>query len=1034
MTRLEIYPSILPGEPIERHALAVGESLHQWLSRKCPSYRPGPVQPVTALLQGQVFPADQWQQPVSGTIELRPVPGADGVSLWVIGALFLGSLAVAYFLMPSVSTKKSKTGQSLDTADITANQPRLNQIIPEIAGRYKTFPDYLCQRRRYFMSATVQALDVMLCLGVGDYSIESIRIGETDVTTLGSAITYSVFEPGATVTGHPAHRNWYNSPEVGSTTSASGLALTAGTVGSATARVSASLYRLDGDAITIPPGAGAVPQDWEVGFVVYITTRIRTIEVVEGGGLWFEPNRDLVRGSFGDLGLAVNDIIRIIGSANEGRYRIYSLTSSVSEAGTPSTLTATKVAPLDFSATPITFAINQYPVTLNDEFSDVAALVAEINSQIAGVTTSSSTGKIVFTEDSPYSGHALSIEGYFELLMGASPLSVTGTATRSYDEMTLDRWVQQTTGYDDGDPLVVSGWMPAGSMTAGTFTGMDVQKTRIVEYPTGLPGGGTILYNEYEETAYAITALITGILPDLSSGVVGWEFQRLTPEGDADSDWAGFYMDTTSSAVSIRLDPQQIIGGWLGPFRATPASESTSLIEFDIFAPSGLAHVSDEGDLGAITRSFEVQWRANGGAWTALNYAVQHATRDQLGWTYPLAFWTPQTAVDIRVRRVGAESTETNILDKLEWYGLRSLLASPSSYAGVTTLALTVNDAEKIAGLSDQKINVIATRKLGGVATRAIDSWVRYVCTDIGYAAGDINETELTAMASIWTTRGDVYDYALVDQTTVKEELIQCLNAGFATLTIDQGQIRPARDVARSTFEHLYTPQNMTTTLKRKFTSYDPDDYNGVDIKYTSAITWKQETVECRLPGDTGTRTDSQTLKGVTDRTRAWRLGMRQRRIQYYRRKTYEFTTELDALNSSYLSYCALADDIPGYAQSALLVSLIEESDAVILESSEPLVWAESGTHVVALRKSDGRLSGPHPATRIDDTHLSIESLDFVPVTSGVMEPTHLLFGLITRWCYPVLVTEIAPNGDTVDVTAVNYDVNVYADDDHSPA
>lgn len=1033
MTQLEIYPSILPGEPIERHTLAEGESLHGWLSRQCPSYRPGPVQPIMALIQGRSFPVDQWQHPVSGTIELRPMPGAAGVPLWALAALVVGSLAVAYFLMPSLSTKKSTSGNTLDVADITANQPRLNQIIPEIAGRYKTYPDYLCQRRRYFTSPTVSALDLMLCLGVGEYSIESIRIGETDITTLGSAITYSVFAPGATVTGHSAHRNWYNSPEVGSTTSSSGLALTAGTVGSATARVTSSLYRIDGDSITIPPGAGAVPQDWEVGYTVYITTKIRTIEVVDGGGMWFEPDRDIVRGSFGDLGLAVNDIIRIIGSANEGRYRIHSFTSSVSDPGTASTLTATKSAPLDFSSEPITFSINQYPITLNDEFSDLSALVSEINSQIAGITASNSSGKIVFTEDSPYSGNALVLAGYFENLMGSAPISITGTATRSYDEMTLDRWVQQT-DYSTGEPIINSGWMSSGSMTIGTFTRLDVQKTRIVAYPTILPGGSSTIYEDYEETAYKISALITGVLPDSTTGVVGWEFQRLTPEGDLDSDWSGFPLDITTSLVSIRMDPQQVIGGWLGPFRATPASESTSLIEFDIFAPSGLAHVSDEGDLSAITRSFELQWRSSGGAWTALNYSVHHATRDQLGWTYSIPFGTPQSAVDVRLRRVGAESTDTKILDKLEWYGLRSLLASPSSYLGVTTLALTVNNAEKISGLSDQKINVISTRKLGGTATRSIADWVRYVCTDIGYASDDINETELTAMASIWTGRGDVYDYAIVDQTTVKQELIQCLNAGFATLTIDEGKIRPVRDVARSTYEHMYTPQNMTAVLKRKFTSYDPDDYNGVDIEYTNNETWKQETVECRLPGDSGTRVDTQTLKGITDRTRAWRLGMRQRRIQYYRRKSYEFSTELDALNSRYLSYCAVADDIPGYGQSALLVSYIEESDQVILESSESFVWAQSGTHVVALRKSDGLLSGPHIATRIDDTHLSIESLDFIPVINGVVEPTHLLFGLNTRWCYPVLITEISPNGDTVDVTAVNYDANVYADDDHSPS
>ncbi|MNZ75115.1 hypothetical protein D3C78_935860 [compost metagenome] len=129
------------------------------------------------------------------------------------------------------------------------------------------------------------------------------------------------------------------------------------------------------------------------------------------------------------------------------------------------------------------------------------------------------------------------------------------------------------------------------------------------------------------------------------------------------------------------------------------------------------------------------------------------------------------------------------------------------------------------------------------------------------------------------------------------------------------------------------------------------------------------------------------------------------------------------------MSYCVLADDVPGYGQSALMLSY----SGGIIESSEPLDWSAGGAHVVAVRRPDGTLDGPHAATRIDDYRLQLAALDFVPDTSWSIEPPHILFGPVTRWSYPVLITAISPGNDVVSVDAVNYDSRVYADDDNFP-
>jgi len=229
----------------------------------------------------------------------------------------------------------------------------------------------------------------------------------------------------------------------------------------------------------------------------------------------------------------------------------------------------------------------------------------------------------------------------------------------------------------------------------------------------------------------------------------------------------------------------------------------------------------------------------------------------------------------------------------------------------------------------------------------------------------------------------------------------------------------------------MYTPQNMTSPLQREFVVNGPDDFDGVDVEYTDKRTWQVETVQCRLPGDAGLRVEAMQLEGVTDRDKAWRIGMRRRRAQKYRRYALKFSTEMDALNSRYMSYAALGDDTPGYAKSAILEAVAPSGSGQLLVSSEPFDWSAGGTHVVALRKPDGILSGPYTATRIDDYRFTIPTpLDFVPDLSLAIEPPHILFGPLYRWNYPALIVDISPDGRSgVNVSGVNYDSRVYDDD-----
>ena len=273
-----------------------------------------------------------------------------------------------------------------------------------------------------------------------------------------------------------------------------------------------------------------------------------------------------------------------------------------------------------------------------------------------------------------------------------------------------------------------------------------------------------------------------------------------------------------------------------------------------------------------------------------------------------------------------------------------------------------------------------------------------------------------------------------MSHSTVKRLANDILRAGFAELTIDRGLLTPVRDARRTTPNYIYSPQEfldyptVTTELIR------PDDIDGVDVEYIDEHTGQPETVQYRLLGDEGRRAKKIKLTGVTNWTRAWRIAARHRRVLAYRRTSFKGTTELHALNSSYMSYDRIQDGVPEYGQSCFVTAL----DGLVIHVSEPLDFDGNANRVIALRQLDGRVTrtvwvkaGPVPE--------SVELLEPLPFAfdwslGGAADPTMLYFGSERTWAHDVLITSIDPKSDnTVGISAVVYDDRVYMDDDRDP-
>ncbi|MEB2514782.1 host specificity factor TipJ family phage tail protein [Pseudomonas sp. YuFO20] len=1031
---IELYPSKLEGQPLERHKTDRVMTIESWLVAKVPSYQVRESPPISIEVNGLFIDPAHWAKVEFGpadTVRIYPEPKGTGLEIaaWAVVAAIVAVGAIMLTQKPLVTpstANNAASGKGLGLAKTTANQVKLGDVIRECAGKNEIFPDYLTPTRRYFgTDPKVQWVEMLLCIGVGEFEIQpgQVRIGGTPIASLGSTASYAIYGPGESVAAEPARLWWHNSEEVGSTsTGSAGLTLT--TTTNIDQQLNAATVQFSEYVVSVPVGAGWFPTGWDAGLIARIEVLYPYLFTAPADGSATVISGDYIPMLKPFVGMKIE-----VTGANAGDYVVASYDPYVpavpAVTGSASMVTGS-AAPTryDFDVTPLTFTVSRgastYSVTLSSATTNLAGLVTAVNAALVstGLVASASGSLLRIAESaSPYSGVAVNLGGSSSTVFGSSPVFVTGVKTVTAADAVP---AKITLAYDGGAPAV-------GLQTGTLWSCIGYRDLR---YRIASVSDDAV--QDDESTADV----------DESHGPSAITVIRLTDTGAEDEDWLG-YDDIETNTASITLDGSTTEGDWAGPFYACPEGETIRRFEVDFFFPQGLVRYTEKnGNIRSHWAKTEVQYRdaSTAGAWTSVSYTFTAMSPDQQGYTRAIVAPT-YIRPEVRIRRIGDESPENFKFNRVQWYGLRGRIdKAPTKYNDCTIMALYVRGGDKLSAQSQNQVSVIATRKLpilvdgswsAPVATRDIVPWVNYVMKSAGGTDDDMDIDELARYGAIWNGRGDYFDYAVEDDSTVKECINDALLAGFAEFTLERGRVTPVRDEVRTQISHMYTPQNMTEQLKRSFTLPAPDDYDGVDIKYIDEKTRATEVVRCRLPGDLGLRVQTVTLKGVTNRDKAWRIGMRIRRAQVYRNKSYSWSTEFDALNSGYLSYDAVADDIPGYGQSSILLGITTGNGLVLLESSEPLTWKTGVSHVVGLRRPDGTVSGPWPATRLDDFRLTIASLDFEPDFSWDIDPPHLLFGESTRWCYPVLISSIDPGDHSADVEAVNYDPRVYADDDN---
>lgn len=882
---IEFYNSAMAaGEPITAEFQgSVLEFISQSIGAEININEP---QPVAVFKNDVEITAKDWCTTSCDNVQIHVVPHGFDPFTW---ALIAGAALAAASLLfrPGIPTmRQQQQGKSLATAEATANIAKPNQTVPELAGRYLRYPDYLVPPRRYFADQRTQFMETLLCIGPGEYDISNVRIGNTEFASL-EGTEYRVYPPGANVAAHGMHENWYSAKEVGSTS--------AGTAGL---------------ELTSEPASQALPTG---SSYVFNNTGITSDTVWPSA--WGQGTELLVK-------LFLTYSVAMVGGDETSSY---------------------------------------------SEFTGVFSHI--------------------------------------------QPLSIGSDITATIDDETYK--------------LRVNTISPDGANYKITFRKEDDEGS-YMPWNTAPVGSVRVCFFA-EAIRYTVQSLVAKQI--VVSSV---------------TDWFGFPAITLPAAdVVFEITNNALYGEWVGPFFAMPAGEVASSFQYDLFFPQGLNELSDRGDVLNRSVTVEMAYRAEGSAsWQISRKVYSSATMDQIGFTESLSL--PQGRYEFRHRRTSAASADTRINDTVQLYGLRSLLRSPISYAGWTTIGVRIRGLGKIGSNSENQINVLATRKLPtlradstwgpAVPTRDISAFVHHIMTSVGYSELQLDMVAMQALHNLWASRGDTFDHVF-DSGTVRSALATNLRAGMADLTIADSTLVPVREGVRTQYLDSYgfSKQNTLGDIKRTFKTPRPDDNDGVQVEFVSAVdNYTTRTINCLLPGSLGIKLEKLKIEGVTDETQAWRIGMRRASEIAYSRWTYSFDTEMDAFNSNYKDYISIVPDIPEYGHSALCMGARRVESGIEIAITEKL---PQDSDFVAWRDSVGKLRGPFSMVRISANTLNAQAGPDVPLPyfGAKMEPAHVYFGTQANLAFPALIERMQPEGNNASVQAVNYDARKYAYDDKSP-
>lgn len=515
---------------------------------------------------------------------------------------------------------------------------------------------------------------------------------------------------------------------------------------------------------------------------------------------------------------------------------------------------------------------------------------------------------------------------------------------------------------------------------------------------------------------------------------------------------------------SILLGTNEVGYAIIGPFTANSAGTLANRLEVDIVLPKGLYLQRSNGKLAKPPVEILIQYRLFGTAdpWLTLKDldlntgvpSTRFSSVDPLRYTFGVD--VAPGRYEVRAFRENDAWPSIRASDEVQWVALRAFLPSTKDYGDKTMMAVKARATNQLNDSSSNRVNIYATRKLpnytpGSPGTLAApDDYVNRTASrnpiwalvnllrakyTIELADSFLDLAHLAAEATEADTQGITFDWIYDSQTTAWEAIklplfifksIPIFNGSLVTTVRDKAGVQP------SFFINPENTINGSFSLERRL--YDVNSKEGVLIEYLDQSTSEKEVVECLLPGQTNNKMRRIQGSGISDRQKAFELGMYLNAQATDERQVVNVSTGLEGMLPTYGDLGRISSYAPNWSQNGYLKGF----GGNIFYLSEPVIFEPSGVHQIAIRGKRGQDLGPYTvvAGGVPTELITSDTVDpsLLNLTDQG-EPPYFMFGLssvVGRICR---VKRVRPNGDeSVSITAVVNNESRFADFGTAPA
>lgn len=503
--------------------------------------------------------------------------------------------------------------------------------------------------------------------------------------------------------------------------------------------------------------------------------------------------------------------------------------------------------------------------------------------------------------------------------------------------------------------------------------------------------------------------------------------------------------------------------GYIGGFAACPAGTTTKMIAIDVGFPGGIFYQDGQGNLGVNSCPLQAQYRpiddagapTGDGSWTdLLNETVSLATRTPQRRTFKVAVTEGRYEVRLRTTITPANGTQSlgntyyNICD---WVGLRSYVVGPTSYPGVSTLALRIKATSQFSQTSLGQIAVLSTRKIpvwdsgtGSFSTIATRNpfWALLDAatnTDYGGARGieRVDFDTIVAEAADADTRGDTFDYEFASPQQISTVFDLILAPALS-------KSRWAGDILTSVRETNSTPRMLLTdreivrdSVQIDYLLNDDVQADSVVIEYVDQETWQVAEVQYPPNSDSFTSVlpSRRRVDGVVNRDSAYKLAAHFYLIAQYRRINITLDTEHDGRLLGIGDRVGVQTELPITWGEAGRVVSVATRDLTVSPTPE---WTDlPAQYYVSIRTKTGGQFGPVKCTKGgSDNIVSIDAADLGAVetaqgmtlaealarSDGAEDPSFALGSSLVT----CIVMSGEPNGENVTLHLALDDDRIY--------